>query len=109
MLHFSRIVAATLEVIDYEYYGNMVWGGVPRRLVGTMMREVVRLVLGTMVEDGVMVLLFATSSFDRYAGVQKILCKKRTFFIFYFPSLFNNSTMMAAQIRWCSRGLYLAK
>ena len=41
------------------------------------------------------------------AGVQKILCKKRTLFIFYFPSLFNNSTMMAAQIRWCSRGCIL--
>ena len=62
-----------------------------------MMREVVRLVLDTMrVGDGV---LFATSSFDRCrkSVVQKILCKKRTLFIFYFPSLFNNSTMMAAQ------------
>ena len=38
-LSISRIVAAAVEVIDCEYYGNMV-SGVLRRLVGTMTREV---------------------------------------------------------------------
>ena len=87
------------------------------------MREVLQLVLGTMVEDGVvwgwdgvgfalqrprLIAVYEVRVLRRgRCVVQKILCKKRTLFIFYFPSLFNNSTMMAAQIRWCSRGCIL--
>ena len=44
MLHFSRIVAAAVEVIDYEYYGNMV-SGEECSEVGGWHHEVLQLVL----------------------------------------------------------------
>lgn len=63
MLHFSRIVAAAVEVIDYEYYGNMV-SGEECSEVGGHHDEGGAVFRHQRVGDGV-VLLFATSSFDR--------------------------------------------
>ena len=112
-LSISRIVAAAVEVIDYEYWflgrsaaevgGHHDEGG---GAVGFRHHES-GWWCGFALQRPRLIAVYEVRVLERRAVVQKILCKKRTLFIFYFPSLFNNSTMMAAQIRWCSRGCIL--